>query len=214
LTDPFQPNFSAKSSSTTEFNDKQNERRTAPMLTEHSRSAAAVRATELIDSKRSNAAYAHPCAGFDCAACSWRTDDLDEIAGIIDRETNYPELLSLLEYFDNLRREVLAAMRSKSPHPLASFHENGNGKQLYAITVPIGIFDRIRTALEHHKPANHISGVRFLLRPLRLPEEAHSNCSKCENGALMARESGVETSYLCYLHVTEVVLQEEITAAV
>jgi hypothetical protein len=169
------------------------------MPTELRPSAAALRAAELIDSKRSSAAYAHACAGYDCAACSWRTDDIDEVAAIIDGETNYPELHGLLEYFDNLRREVETGMRSKSGHPLANFHENGRGKQLYSISIPIGIFDRIRTFLGQQKLGHDTATMRFLLRPLRLPQEAHTKCSTCESGALMAKESGAETSYLCYL---------------
>lgn len=172
-------------------------------------------AARQIDQKLMNAAKAHNCAGFDCVVCSWRTDDVEEVADIIETETNLPDQRDTLEQLDHLGTEVDTRMASNG-HPLAHFHPNGSGERLHAITVKMTLFNRIRAALrsrDHDTPESktirETEAPRFILRPLNLPQEARSGCHKCNFGAIMASESAREIHLLCHVHVIEIVMAEQ-----
>lgn len=178
--------------------------------------AVSLNAARQIDQKLMNAAKAHECAGFDCVVCSWRTDDVEKVADIIETETNLPGLRDTLEQLDHSRTEIDTAMASKGDHPLAHFHLNGSGERLHAITVKMTLFNRIRAALgtrDHDTPESKsirkTEPPRFILRPLNLPQEARSGCHKCNFGAIMASESAREIHLLCYVHVIEIVMAEQ-----
>src|SRR5258708_10027617 len=180
---------------------------------------AVMRAARQIDQKRTHEASAHACAGSDCVVCSWRNNDLADIAAIIDRETKFPNLLELLQQLDDLRREIEAALKTKTGHPLAHYYLDGEHSRLHAITVSITAFTGIRKLLSQMTPPLASPELpapqtrsAFVLQPLSLPKEAHSACGRCGAGAIMALESNGETAYLCYLHTIGAVVTEELAA--
>ena len=174
---------------------------------------AVVRATDAIDRKRMSEASAHNCAGAHCAICSWRTSDIAEIARTIERELHLFAIVLFLRKLESLRAEVDTAMQSGTDHPLAA----GGKNRLEGITVRTPLFDEARLLLgtilgQQCKEAKGQPNTAhcFVLRPLALPSEAQIGCEKCSYGATMAKETAVATTYLCYLHVVEAVLEEEV----
>ena len=104
-------------------------------------------------------------------------------------------------------------MQSGTDHPLAASGKN----RLEGITVRTPLFDEARLLLgtilgqQCKEPkGRHDIADCFVLRPLALPNEAHSGCEKCSYGAIMVKETATATAYLCYLHVVEAVLKEEV----
>lgn len=174
---------------------------------------AVARAADAIDRKRMNEASAHNCAGAHCAICSWRTSDMAEIARTIERELHLFAIVLFLRKLESLRTEVDTAVQSGTGHPLVV----GGKNRLEGITVRTPLFDEARLLLgtilgqqckatkDQHNTANC-----FVLRPLTLSSEAHSGCEKCSYGAIMAKETASATAHLCYLHVVEAVLEEEV----
>ena len=174
---------------------------------------AVARAADAIDRKRMNEASAHNCAGAHCAICSWRTSDIAEIARTIERELHLFAVVLFLRKLESLRTEVDSAVQSGTGHPLAP----GEKYRPQSIGVHIPLFDEAKlllsTILGHQcKECKGWPDIAdcFVLRPLVLPGEAHIGCAKCGYGAIMAKETASATTYLCYLHVVEVVLEEEV----
>ena len=174
---------------------------------------AVAHAADAIDRKRMNDASAHNCAGAHCAICSWRTSDIAEISRTIERELHLFAIVLFLRKLESLRTEAETAVQSGTGHLLALGEKN----RLEGITVRTALFDEARLLLgtilgqqcKETKDQHNIAAC-FVLRPLVLPGEAHSGCEKCSYGAIMAKETATATTYLCYLHVVEAVLEEEV----
>lgn len=174
---------------------------------------AVARAADAIDRKRMNEASAHSCAGAHCAICSWRTSDVAEIARTIERELHLFAIVLFHRKLESLRTEVETAVQSGTGHLLALGEKN----RLEGITGCMPYFDEARLLFgtilgqqcKQTKGQYNIAHC-FVLRPLALPSEAHSGCKKCSYGAIMTKETAAATTYLCYLHVVEAVLEEEV----